>query len=146
MRNLSAKDILGLQEKITDLEAKNEALRLEIEEKDRIHQEKIDVLIAQHMLDMRARFGRKTERFVDAESPQENLFPNMESEDPTTKDTAPEDIENIVYTGGKAFRVTQKSAVEHERPETNPVFQSVRISFLCQKQNVPVAAVGKRKK
>ena len=56
------------------------------------------------MLDMRARFGRKTERFVDAESSQENLFPNMESEDPTTKDTAPEDIENIVtvddYAGG----------------------------------------------
>ena len=55
------------------------------------------------MLDMRARFGRKTERFVDAESPQENLFPNLESEDPTTKDTAPEDIENIVYTGGQGI-------------------------------------------
>ena len=98
------------------------------------------------MLDMRARFGRKTERFVDAESPQENLFPNLESEDPTTKDTAPEDIENIVYTGGKVFRVTQKSAVDHANPETNRVFQSVKTSFLCHKQNVPVAAVGKRKK
>ena len=67
-----------------ELAAKNEALRLEMEEKDRIHQEKIDALIVQHMLDMRARFGRKTERFVDAESPQENLFPNLESEDPKT--------------------------------------------------------------
>ena len=74
------------------LAIENDVLRLEMETKDRIHQEKIDAMIVQHMLDMRARFGRKTERFVDAESQEESLLPNLESEDPLLKDTAPEDI------------------------------------------------------
>ena len=103
----------------------NDVLRLEMETKERLHQEKIDALIAQHMLDMRARFGRKTERFVDAESPQENLFPNLESEDPTTKDTAPEDIENIVYTGGQGIPI---------RENLIPVPEAERTCSCCGKE------------
>jgi len=127
-----------------ELATRNEALRLEMEEKDRIHQEKIDALIAQHMLDMRARFGRKTERFVDAESPQENLFPNLESEDPTTKDTAPEDIENIVYTGGQGIPSASKKSRGPRKPRDKsgipirenliPVPEAERTCSCCGKE------------
>ena len=126
------------------LTLKNEVLRLEMETKERLHQEKIDALIAQHMLDMRARFGRKTERFVDAESPQENLFPNLESEDPTTKDTAPEDIENIVYTGGQGLPSDSKKRRGPRKPRDKsgipirenliPVPEAERICSCCGKE------------
>ena len=126
------------------LTIENDVLRLEMETKERLHQEKIDALIVQHMLDMRARFGRKTERFVDAESPQENLFPNLESEDPTTKDTAPEDIENIVYTGGQGIPSASKKSRGRRKPRDKsgipirenliPVPEAERTCSCCGKE------------
>ena len=127
-----------------ELAAKNEALRLEMEEKDRIHQEKIDAMIVQHMLDMRARFGRKSERFVDSESQKEPLFPNVESEDPLLKDTAPEDIENIVYTGGQGIPSDSKKRRDPRKPRDKsgipirenliPVPEAERTCSCCGKE------------
>lgn len=127
-----------------ELASKNEALHLEMEAKDRIHQEKIDALIAQHMLDMRARFGRKTERFVDSKNQQENLFPNMEPEDASIKDTAPEDIENIVYTGGQGIPSDSKKRRGPRKPRDKsgipirenliPVPEAERICSCCGKE------------
>lgn len=100
------------EDKCQSVEAKLEAITAKLQKKERDY----DLLIQKYLAAQRDRFGRKSERFVDSENQQENLFSNLESAEATTKDSTPEDIENIVYTGGKGIPSESKKKRGPRKP------------------------------
>ena len=123
---LAQEKIRQFEEKIALAEAKTEQARLEYER-----------ILHIYLQAQRERFGRKTERFVDAQNPQLPLFPDtlpeaQIGEEPATE-TDPEDIEDITYKRPRNKGKKNKDSDIPTREEVVSVPENQRVCTCCGK-------------
>lgn len=111
---------------LTNSETNHELLRQH-------YNDEFERLRISYMQALRARFGRKTERFVDEENPQQRLFDSIVTDNTARESIDPEDEEPITYKKPRNKRKRDTAGIP-EREVTIPVPELDRNCRCCGKE------------
>jgi len=117
---------------------RHQLIETQLQERLKKKEDDYDRLVQKHMEMMRNRFGRKSERFVDCENPQELLFPiEFDGVDPNPD---PEDIEPVSPNKSRTPRKRRSLEMSNlpQREVIVPVDPEDRVCTCCgrEKQHV----------